>query len=78
MISSLFMLEQKHEIHGKGLVKLAFYVDGEIVHTTPWTNLTMDIDFRINLTGAGTLRIAIVGEENYVENCIALTGLELS
>jgi hypothetical protein len=37
----------------------------------------MDISFSVDLSGAQKLKIAIVGEQDYVENCIALTGLDL-
>ena len=77
MITAVSMLGQELSIRQHDLVKLVFYVDDEVVHTTPWTNPTMDISFSVDLSGAQKLKIAIVGEQDYVENCIALTGLDL-
>jgi hypothetical protein len=77
MITAVSMLGQELSIRQHDLVKLVFYVDDEVVHTTPWTNPTMDISFSVDLSGAQKLKIAIVGEQDYVGNCIALTGLDL-
>ena len=64
------------------LVWIEFYADGEKIYTSPRTNPTMDIDFNVNLEGVKNLTIKIIpdDENQYrdTNNCIALTGLELS
>ena len=64
------------------LVRLEFIADGETIYTSPRTNPTMDLTFSINVEGVETLQIKILPDDQhsllYTNNCIALTGLELS
>lgn len=63
-------------------VHLEFIADGEVIYKSPLTNPTMDINFSVDLTGVQCLQIKVVAQNEHhyhsENNCIALTGLELT